>query len=204
MNVWFVLSIPLITAFIGWLTNKVAVKMLFRPRRPLKILGWRWQGLIPRRQAEIATRTGEIVEREILGQHLLRDNIRGIDLRPHLSDLISRLIEQGVGEQLKQIPLVGSFVNDSTLATLKTKAVDEMNKAAPGFVEKLADEAESRLNIKSYIEEQVSGFDLDKLESVVTQIASNEFRTIELMGGVLGFLVGTIQLLILWATGSLA
>ena len=38
MNYWLIL-IPLISAFIGWFTNWIAIKMLFHPKEPKKILG---------------------------------------------------------------------------------------------------------------------------------------------------------------------
>ena len=37
MNYWLIL-IPLISAFIGWFTNWIAIKMLFHPKEPKKIL----------------------------------------------------------------------------------------------------------------------------------------------------------------------
>ena len=41
---------PLVGAFIGYLTNKIAIKMLFRPLKPWKIMGIRipmTPGVIP-------------------------------------------------------------------------------------------------------------------------------------------------------------
>ncbi len=60
---------PLIGAFIGYLTNKVAIKMLFRPLRrwhigPLKIP--MTPGVIPAKRHELAANIGEMV-----GEHLL-------------------------------------------------------------------------------------------------------------------------------------
>ncbi|NPV27094.1 MAG: DUF445 family protein [Firmicutes bacterium] len=50
------IAIPLISALIGWLTNVIAIRLLFRPVEPIKLplLNYELQGLIPRRQAEIA------------------------------------------------------------------------------------------------------------------------------------------------------
>ena len=58
MNSWVWLT-PFVGAFIGWLTNYVAIKMLFRPREPWYILGFPMQGVMPRRQRDLAlTSTG--------------------------------------------------------------------------------------------------------------------------------------------------
>lgn len=49
---WFYIlrmtSVPLIGGFIGWLTNWVAIKMLFYPREPKKILFVTFQGIFPK------------------------------------------------------------------------------------------------------------------------------------------------------------
>ena len=46
------------------------------------------------------------------------------------------------------------------------------------------------------VEQKVNAFDLDQLESLVIDLAANELRYIEIMGAVLGFIVGLGQLLI--------
>ncbi|NDC78344.1 MAG: DUF445 family protein, partial [Chitinophagia bacterium] len=60
MSVWLA-SIPVISAFIGWVTNWVAIKMLFHPRRPIRFLGLTVQGIFPKRQRQFAERLGRMV-----------------------------------------------------------------------------------------------------------------------------------------------
>ncbi len=201
MEYWFLISIPFFTALIGWLTNKVAIKMLFRPMRPVHIFGWVWQGLVPRRQSEIAARTGEIVEKELLGKHIIRENIERVDLAPYLQDLAAQLIDEGISGFVKKIPLLGSFIDETKLETLRNVVSKEAAKMAPTIRSKLAEEAEQKLDISSYVESQINSFDLDQLERVVHQVANKEFSTIELLGGVLGFVVGLLQLLLLLVSG---
>ncbi|MEL6714072.1 MAG: DUF445 family protein, partial [Planctomycetota bacterium] len=55
------LLLPLVGALIGYGTNRLAVRMIFRPIEPVRILGFRVQGLIGRRQAEIARSIGGVV-----------------------------------------------------------------------------------------------------------------------------------------------
>jgi uncharacterized membrane protein YheB (UPF0754 family) len=58
--------------------------------------------------------------------------------------------------------------------------------------------------VKQLVEDRINSLDLDELERLVHRIAANEFKRIELLGGVLGFLIGLIQLLLLWATGNVS
>ena len=76
---------PLIGAVIGYITNDIAIRMLFRPRRAKYIFGFRLPftpGLIPKEKARIAASIGEAVSknlmnREVLEKILLSDDITG-------------------------------------------------------------------------------------------------------------------------------
>jgi len=60
---------PLLGAFIGYLTNKIAIRMLFRPLKRWHVLGIRipmTPGVIPAKRDELAKNIGEMV-----GSHLL-------------------------------------------------------------------------------------------------------------------------------------
>jgi len=66
-------TLPVVGAVVGFVTNWLAVRMLFRPRR--RVLGL--QGLIPKRRAEIASKIASTVEREL---------VRPSDVEAMLSD----------------------------------------------------------------------------------------------------------------------
>ena len=66
---------PLLGALIGYVTNYIAIRMLFRPLRPWHLFGIRLPmtpGIIPAKRGELAQRMGEMV-----GSHLLTaDDVR--------------------------------------------------------------------------------------------------------------------------------
>jgi uncharacterized membrane protein YheB (UPF0754 family) len=55
---------------------------------------------------------------------------------------------------------------------------------------------ETQLDLEKIVTEKVYGFSSDKMEAILNQIMSKEFRFIELIGGVLGLLIGCVQVLI--------
>jgi len=184
---------PLIGACIGWLTNRLAIQMLFRPRKPIRILGLRIQGLIPKRQSELATRVGEIVETELFNQHLIRNEIHKIDLQPYLDELATNIVWDRLAPKLRQIPLLGNFVNDKLLYNLTKVALESLSKETKPLLEKVSTEVERKIAVRKIVEEKIHAFDLDQLESIVRQLAQKEFRSIEILGGVIGFVIGLIQ-----------
>ncbi|OQY17136.1 MAG: hypothetical protein B6I36_09400 [Desulfobacteraceae bacterium 4572_35.1] len=66
---WPFILPPLLGAIIGYVTNYIAIRMLFRPLRPWHIFGLRLPltpGIIPSQRHKLATKMGEMV-----GSHLL-------------------------------------------------------------------------------------------------------------------------------------
>ena len=57
---------PLVGALIGYATNWLAVKMLFRPHRPKGFGPLRFQGVVPRRQEALAESIAETVQDELI------------------------------------------------------------------------------------------------------------------------------------------
>lgn len=201
--VLFILT-PLITAAIGWFTNWIAIKMLFHPRVPVRILFWKWQGLIPRRQLQLAAESAEIIEREILQQHRILNEIKKINLEPYLEKTAHTLVWERIGPQLRAIPLLGGFVNDGILAKFEVIAVTEIKNEAGPLMEKVATQFEASVDLQQMIEDNIAAFDLKRLEAIVNAVAKREFRTIERLGALLGFVIGCAQLALFWATGAIS
>jgi uncharacterized membrane protein YheB (UPF0754 family) len=203
MNSIFLFSLPIMTAFIGWLTNLVAIKMLFRPMKGVTVLGYTWQGIIPKRQKDLAARTAAIIEKELLDSRLLEHQIKRIDLKPYLRDYARKLVHEGLGDKLRRVPIFGGFADSSRLVRLENLLTDEMQKQATPLLHRLSTEVEKHIPVKELVEEKIRTLEVEKLERIVNQVARKEFRSIELLGGVLGFLVGLAQLLMLYLTGNL-
>ena len=99
MSGWVWLT-PFVGAFIGWLTNYVAIKMLFRPREPKRLLGLSLQGVMPKRQHDLALKIGEVVEKELLKSEDILNAINTEELRGHLATIIESRIDRFLREKL--------------------------------------------------------------------------------------------------------
>lgn len=193
--------IPLVTAFIGWVTNWMAIQMLFRPRQPWRVLGLKIQGLIPRRQEEIADRVAEVVEQELLTQHFIREQIAQLDVHNYVDSFVRHIVRDRVAVKLRSIPIVGSMINDSTLASLERMALESIHAEIEPLRDRIATDIEARLQVRDIVRDRILAFEMEKLEGLVRRVASREFRLIELLGGVLGFIVGLAQVGILLLIG---
>ena len=93
MNYWL-LIIPVISAFIGWITNWVAIKMLFHPRNPINILGIQVQGIFPKRQQQFAEKLGKIISNDLsVSEHLRHVFANGQQRQRQIAALELALLE---------------------------------------------------------------------------------------------------------------
>ncbi|MDO5673808.1 MAG: DUF445 family protein [bacterium] len=87
------LAQPCVGAFIGYLTNKIAIRMLFRPLRPWYVFKWRLPltpGIIPSKRHELAVNIGEMVGMRLLTSEEIGRAISGEAFQEHLHNLITR------------------------------------------------------------------------------------------------------------------
>ncbi|MFP4152758.1 MAG: DUF445 family protein [Alkalispirochaeta sp.] len=101
---------PLLGAAIGYLTNSVAIRMLFRPLRPIRILGIRLPftpGVIPRQRDDLAESIGAMVAEELLTTDVFESRFRSasfsVTIRREVYQSLRRAAAVPLGEALKRI-----------------------------------------------------------------------------------------------------
>src|SRR5690554_263469 len=81
---------------IGWLTNILAIKLIFRPIQPISIpiIGYKFQGLIPKRRNELAKSIGETIERELISiEEVLERMLENHDKREIVNTIQYKITE---------------------------------------------------------------------------------------------------------------
>ena len=191
------ITLPAIGGLIGWTTNWIAVKMIFRPIKPRRVLFVRLHGLVPRRQKDLAKSIGNVV-----GKHLVehKDIIRGLN-KLDFGGLLGGMLDRGLGpkiQELRTLPLIGGFLTDERVSDIK----DAIQKSILEHKEALLDEVEKGLakgiNVPRLVEEKVGAFAVEHLEAMILEVARRELKAITWMGGVLGVIIGSGQVLYLW------
>ncbi len=196
MNYWLIL-IPLISAFIGWFTNWIAIKMLFHPKEPKKILGITFHGIFPKRQQQFAEKLGKLVSEELLSFKEIEEKIINPDNLSKIMPLVEGKIDFFLHEKLKSVfPMISMFIGQNTINQLKNVFMQELETIFPEIIGSYMKHLESELDLEKMVTKKVAGFSSDKMENILNQIMSKEFRFVEIIGGVLGLLIGILQVLI--------
>lgn len=197
MKILVYITIPFISALIGWITNYIAVKMIFRPRKEIRFLSLRLIGLIPSRKTDLAIKIAETVEKELISHRDIKEIIKTQDFHTHTSAAIKSKIDSFINNKVGTNSLLTLFVTPDVVSKLSSLLMDDLEKEIPGMIDELFQTVESKLDFRAIIKEKIMGYDLSKLESIIYDIASRELKAIEYLGGVLGFIIGILQLAII-------
>lgn len=87
---------PVVGAFIGYLTNRVAIRMLFRPLKAWRVGRLRvpmTPGVIPSKRHELAINMGEVVGDHLLTSKEIGDGLQHDAFQNHLYNLIQGRVE---------------------------------------------------------------------------------------------------------------
>ncbi|MCF1714884.1 DUF445 family protein [Flavihumibacter sp. RY-1] len=202
MSPWLLL-LPLISAFIGWFTNWIAIKMLFHPREPRNFLGITFQGIFPKRQQQFAEKLGKLVSQELLSFSDISNKLTSPENLDRLSPYIEEHIDHFLRVKLKEtMPMISMFIGDKTIAQLKAVFLEELRLLFPVIMEKYMGTLKDQLDLEKIVVEKVRAFSSDKLEQILYQIMAREFRFVEIIGAILGFLIGLVQIAITFLAGS--
>ncbi len=195
MHYEFVL-LPIVGALIGWTTNYLAVKMLFRPIKPIKLpfVPISIQGLLPRRKLELAESIARAVEEELLPREYFLSKLNEMEVEEEILSIIKSELEEKLE---KKIPNIIPF--RESLKEMIIKYIEEdLNENFDDILYQLQDQVIARANIGDMIKDKITSFPIIKIEELVLRISAKELEHIEVFGGVLGFLIGIGQATLLY------
>ncbi|MGC6488690.1 MAG: DUF445 domain-containing protein [Planctomycetota bacterium] len=199
-DIWTWITIPAIGGLIGLTTNWLAVKMIFRPVRPRRLLFVTLHGLIARRQAELAKAIGRVV-----GNHLVehKDVLKSLN-KLDFGGVLGKVLDRGLGpkiQELRSLPLIGGFLTEERIVDIKQSITDSIMEHREDVLDEVEKGLSKGLDVPALVEKKVAAFEILKLEKLILEVASRELRSIVWLGGVLGVLIGAVQVGFLWLRG---
>jgi len=187
----------LVSAFTGWVTTWIAIKMLFHPRKPIRVLGYTIQGIFPKNQQLIAQKLGQVVSKEFLSFSEIEAKVTSPEnlqqLKPEIEKHIDKFLKEKIGELF---PMLSMFIGDKTINQLKAAFLMELENLFPLLMKSYMAKLEKDLDLEKIVTEKVAGFSSEKLEDILNQITKKEFRFLEIIGGIFGLLIGLVQVTI--------
>lgn len=190
-------TLPFIAALVGWFTNFIAVKMLFHPKDPVNILGvYTLQGIFPKNQKKVAENIGRMVAEELLSSEDLKEKLNNPENILSIKELVEAKIDFYLNVTFpKNYPITAAIVGDKRKSKLKEAVMDEVHESVPAMIDSYMANIEEKFNVEHIIQEKVNNLSPERLEDLIMKLLNKEFKFIEYIGAVIGFLIGWIQVL---------
>ena len=195
---WNILMIPIIGGLIGWITNKLAIRMLFRPKEPLSVpmTSWSIQGVLPRRKEDIAQAIGHTVEKDLMSAEMLIDQLKNNQYK-------KEIVEAATTHMVDKFKNSMPYIIPNSLITILVRHITPSIK---NEVEKLVGQMETTvysrlkddLNVADIVRRKISLMNLEEVEQMAVNVVSSELRYIELFGALLGVIIGFVQVLFIY------
>lgn len=189
------LTIPLMMAFIGYVTNWAAVKLIFHPREFVGIGRIGWQGIVYRMGDKLASELAQTTRKVLSPVDVLER------LAPHA--LAERLVKE-LGADLEAVVAdVLDAVRPGTWAGMapaaRTQLLDMVVVQLGEMIEQtcaeLAEHGDEILDVQSLVIDMFTGEHRDRLGRVAQDVCAKELRFVELYGGAFGLVIGLVQAL---------
>ena len=179
---WNFLLFPVVGAVIGALTNQIAIKMLFRPYRELRVAGVRLPftpGVIPSQRGQIAHNIATTFEEQLLGGDEIHQALTGERARGIVSDKVQEMLDQ-FGPMASMVQSMKPMIVQKILEGVEDMALDLVTEGG-------------ELDIAKRLEDKINAMDIAVLEELILGFSRKQFRHITFFGGVLCALIGLVQ-----------
>ena len=193
-----VLLIPLISALVGWLTNVVAIKMMFHPIEFVGIppyLGW--QGVIPANALRLAKVSNALITQKLLSLRQLFDQTFSADsfagkLGAVIDDVTEQVIDEVANKHAKPMwDNAGEFMQNKVREQVRSEVIEVSRAIAMD----MADDIDRIMDIEKTVLEAMERHKA-LMGEMFYDVGHREFKFIERSGLFFGFLFGVFQMLI--------
>lgn len=152
---------PVVGGVIGYFTNDLAIKMLFRPRKPLFLFGWQLPmtpGMIPKNKARLAAGIAAMVSRKLMSVDVLAGAL--------LSDSMVERVRQKVHGLIASYQADDRPLREALASLLGAEAVRRAESEALGAIDAKVAEKMTDPDLAATISQKI-------MEAVMERLSSN-------------------------------
>lgn len=204
MTVWFFYNagwiLPVFGFLVGWITNYLALKVIFRPLEPKKICCWSLHGIFLKRQNEVSASFARVVCVEILHVKAMWEAIFTGPLSTNFFAMLrahSLVFTEKLLAEVK--PLAVAAVGGEKFAEMKEAIAQKVIDKIPSIIDHSYEYTQEAMGMEDTIRTKMQELSSEDFEAVLHPAFEEDELTLIALGGVLGAMVGVIQLFTLFA-----
>jgi uncharacterized membrane protein YheB (UPF0754 family) len=198
-NPWI---LPLFGAVNGWLTDWLALKLIFHPKQPVGIGRLRWQGLFLARREEVTQDYATLVAHEVLTPRNIFEALLHGPLSDRVFAMTQRHVQRAVdGQTGVARPLVVLAAGSSRYRTLKREVTDKVMARLPETLASVEAYTEHALDIRTTLVQKMRELTDAEFEELIRPAFRADEWILITVGAVLGFGLGELQVIALEQLG---
>ncbi|MFT6147912.1 MAG: uncharacterized membrane protein YheB (UPF0754 family) [Saprospiraceae bacterium] len=194
---WLIL--PIGGLLVGYLTNWLALKLIFKPQQPIKIGFWTIQGLFLKRQKAVSETYANIVATKILTTKKIFFSILNGKEKETLDKIIENNVSEAVDNSVKSFrSIIQLLMGRKAFESLKQTIYKAFKAILPEIVAATFDYADEVLDMEKTLNDKMSGLSSAEFEGFLHPVFQEDELKLILVGAVLGMFAGFLQMLFLW------
>lgn len=179
---------------VGYLTNYLALYLIFEPKYPRRFGPWRWQGLFLQRQAEVANTYSRLIQQDLINAQIISDTIFGDSVHQRLLQLYRLHLLPELDRQLQwlQTGLVWC-IGAPTLYKIRERSVAQLLKDAPYYLAPALPLIDEQLAVADNLALKMRELSPEQFEDVLRPAYQQDEWKLILVGALLGAVAGVLQ-----------
>lgn len=203
MTIWFFYNgswiLPTAGFLVGWVTNWMALKIIFQPIEPKNICGYTLQGIFLKRQSEVSEVFARVVCSEILHIKAIWTAIFNGRLHKNFFAMLRAHTLTFTDNLLVEIEsLAVAAMGKDKFMEMKESIAQKVVQKIPDVIDASYEYTQEALDMEGTIREKMRELSAAEFEGVLHPAFEEDEIQLIALGGILGALVGVIQLVTLF------
>ena len=201
MFVWIVYPeswvLPAAGFLVGYITNWLAMNLIYEPREPVQIGPWQFQGVFITRQREVASQFADVIADKVLTAENMVQHISEGPNRQRLLDLLEGQVEESM-QEYERDAMVAMLVSKDKLEEAKADLLDRVRNADMSNSSQIKTFANQSHRIHAQMEENLGALDAEEFGGILRPVFQKDEWKLILAGGVIGTGIGALQVALLF------
>ena len=185
-------TLPLAGIAVGYFTNFLALRMIFEPKRPIKVGPFVFHGLFHKRQQEVSTEFAKTTSEMVLYPKNMVDFITTGQSRETIDEILHNRFNELI-EKYKQHPMAPMLLGKIGEDQIKQELFSRLDQELPREGGFLWIFVEKSVNVFSELSGRMKLLDPEEFEGVLRPAFQQDEWKLIALGAVLGGIAGWLQ-----------
>ena len=189
-------QLPAFGLLVGYLTNVIALKMIFKPQNPMRVGPWILHGLFHKRQKEVARDYARLIADEIVTPSNIIEGVLKGPYADRVFNMIAKNVKRTIDQQSGIArPFVAWTVGTRNYIDMKDTAVTRLVEKLPETVQHVDDYAKEAMDLANTLGGRLQDLSSPEFEGMLRPAFQEDEWILIAVGAALGFCVGVGQVI---------